>query len=114
MKNRFILYVIALLLLCNVIFQFTHLTKLEAIGAEVKGVDAELQDVEQGGASSLSTFQRDQGKVTDSLKATISQLQKEIAAAKADNGRLRAELVKADRRLKKVELRLFPPPPPKK
>ena len=98
MKNKFILYGIALLLLCNVIFQFTQLFKIKAVGAEIEAV-------ERANSAALSSFRRSQGKVDDSQEAAISQLRNDIAAVRADNGKLRAQLQQLERRV---------PPSPKK
>jgi predicted RNase H-like nuclease (RuvC/YqgF family) len=92
MKNKFILYVIALLLLFNVIFQFVQLSRIGDVGTEIK-------EVERRNSSELSSFRRSQGKKNDSQEAAISQLRNEIDAVRAENGQLRSQLQQLGRRV---------------
>jgi predicted RNase H-like nuclease (RuvC/YqgF family) len=92
MKNKFILYVIALLLLFNVIFQFVQLFRIGDMETEVK-------EVERRNSSELSSFRRSQGKKNDSQEAEISQLRNEIDAVRAENGQLRSQLQQLGRRV---------------
>ena len=103
MKNKFILYVIALLLLCNAIFQFNQLSRIDAVGTDA-------DSSERRNSSALSSFRRSQGKIIDSQNAIISELRNAIAAMRAENGNLRAQFQQMDRRLQPIERKLGSPP----
>ena len=92
MKNKFILYAIALLLLFNVVFQFIQLSQIGDMETQVK-------EVERRNSSELSSLRRSQGKKNDSQEAEISQLRNEIDSVRAENGQLRSQLQQLVRRV---------------
>ena len=89
MKNKFILYAIAILFLFNLIFQFLQLSKIKEIGmASDSGLKIN--------SSALSSFRRHQDKI-------ISEMKDEIMVIRTENEKLRAQLKLLEIRIQSPE-----------
>lgn len=103
MKSKFILYVIALLLLFNVVFQFKHGIQLNGLEERTQ---SSLNDLDAKISSLESSLRREVGDLKKKIDETNNQLQHKIVLLE---GKTTVQDKNMGNRISNIEKQLAPP-----